>query len=216
MRCLGGGHYRVRFHLQWWILILFKWYLVWGYGCSWFSFTSCLGCQGYWYGHFLCFHLQRWLVPIFILLHYFDFCFTCFKFGFSAIFPRNKSASFLRTSIFMVLRVKARRLVLDFSVHWSSLFPHGRLHWSRKFSSSWCFQEIIQLCLQFVILLWWKCRLYNTGSAQLPVLCTIIVPRSGPMYALFWIFHMLCTWCLVVPNMVCWSQSFPPSFLTLK
>ena len=78
------------------------------------------------------------------------------------------------------------------------------------------FQGRIQLCLKCILLLCCKYRLYNTGSAQLLVLCTSLVPHNFPMCALCWGFNELWTWCLVVPKVFCWRQNFPPSLLALK
>ena len=39
--------------------------------------------------------------------------------------------------------------------------------------------------MHYVLLLCWKYRLYNTVSAQLTVLCTILVPCSDPMCAFY-------------------------------
>ena len=66
------------------------------------------------------------------------------------------------------------------------------------------------------MLLCWKCRLYNTGSAQMPVQCTIFVPRSGPMCVFCWVFNGIWHWCIVVLKVFCWSQSCPPSSHALK
>ena len=46
MNQLGGGPYWAHFHPRWRILLLLKWDIVWGYGCSWFSLMSYLGCRG--------------------------------------------------------------------------------------------------------------------------------------------------------------------------
>ena len=106
--------------------------------------------------------------------------------------------------------------VLDFLVRWSSLLSHGLLQWQRKFLEYWCSPEIIPLYLQYVLLLCWKCRLYNTGSVQLPVLSNSLVPRAGPMCAFSWVFNELWTWYLMAPKVLCWSQSCSPSSRALK
>ena len=118
--------------------------------------------------------------------------------------------------VFLCLRVITGRIVLDFSVLWPSLLAHGRLHWWRKFLTWWCSQEVIQMCLKYVLLLCCKCILYNTVSDQIPVLCNRRVPCDGPMCNFCWVFHELWPCCLVVTKVFCWSQNFPPSLRVLK
>ena len=118
--------------------------------------------------------------------------------------------------VFLWIKVQMGWPVLDFLVRWSSLLSHGLLQWQRKFLEYWCSPEIIPLYLQYVLLLCWKCRLYNTGSVQLPVLSNSLVPRAGPMCAFSWVFNELWTWYLMAPKVLCWSQSCSPSSRALK
>ena len=101
------------------------------------------------------------------------------------------------------------KLLLYFAVLWSIIFMYRWLHRWRKFLTSWCSQEIIPLCLQYIFLLCWKYRLYITGSSQLSNLCFRLVPRSGSMRDFYWNFHALWPWCLVVPE-VFLKSNFPP------
>ena len=66
------------------------------------------------------------------------------------------------------------------------------------------------------MLLFWKCILYNTGSAELPVLRTSHVTCDGPICVLWWGFHEILPWCLVVPKVFCWIQKFHLSLRALK
>ena len=136
--------------------------------------------------------------------------------GFYVIWPCNMSARFLSASIFLCLRVKMGSMVMGFSVRWSGMLTHGWLHRRSKSLASWCFQEIIWLCLKCVLILCYKCRLYNTGSAKFLVLCINLVPHYIPMCSFYWVFNLPRHWCMVVPKLFCWSQNFPPSLGALK
>ena len=63
---LGGGYYRVRFCPWWWIFLFFKWYLMWGCWCSWFSLTFfCLSV--------LLIYLLLVYLPLYVSGSYFSF-----------------------------------------------------------------------------------------------------------------------------------------------
>ena len=62
------------------------------------------------------------------------------------------------------------------------------MHRRKKLLTSWYFKEIILLYLQCVFPLGFKCRLYNSGSAQLQVLCTILGPHVGPIVSFYWFY----------------------------
>ena len=105
MHRLGCGTFRVRFYPWWWIIIVFKWYLVWGWWSLWFSITSCLGCWGWWYGDCLRINPWRWVGNIFPLFPYLGLCFICLKFGFwCVIWPWNIYASFISALSFSVTK----------------------------------------------------------------------------------------------------------------
>ena len=106
MHRLGGETYPIWFHPWWQIVLFFKWYLVWGCGYCWFCLTSYLRCQGCWYGHWLRIQHWRWLVPIFLLLHYFGLSFSCLNFYSSVVFPCKMSVNFLSASSYSVPKVK--------------------------------------------------------------------------------------------------------------
>ena len=107
---VGGGAYRVRLHPWWWVILLFKWNMVWGCGCYWFILTSCLVCQVLWYGSCLRLHLFRWLVTIFLFPTIFVWVSVVLSLVFSMIFPWNMYATFLSASSFMCLRLQKGRV----------------------------------------------------------------------------------------------------------
>ena len=197
MHRLGGGTYQVRFHPRWWILLSFKWDLVWNFGCSWFRLTF-LGYWGWWYGRCLRLHPRMWLGPIFLFSTILVRVSVVSSLFFSVICPWNMSANFLSASTFLCLRVPTGRLVMDFLVRWSSLLPHECLHWRSKFLVLWCSQEIMPLCLQYVLLLCWKyiyltLLLLNFQSC-VPALYPIMVPCVTSV-GFFIKYYIVTCWC---------------------
>ena len=166
---------------------------MWGCGVSWYSLTYCLKCRGCWYGNCLRLHLWRWLGPIFILFHYFGLSFTCLKFGIFCDFSLEDVCHCRKSINFSVIKGANRAAGAGFSMRWSIMLPHGWLNWWKKFLAPWCSQEIILLCLQYVMIMCCKCILYNTSSAQLPVLCTSLVPCDDLMCAFCWFFSWTMT-----------------------
>ena len=111
----------------------------------------------------------------------FAFCYTVLVYVsfvssliFSVIWSWKMSANFYNCFKFFCVW---GRDGAEFSVHWSGLLSHAWLHRQNKFLVLWYPQEIIWLCMKYDLLLCLISKLYNTSSAQMPVLCTILVPH---------------------------------------
>ena len=99
--------------------------------------------------------------------------------------------------------------MLNFLTLWLFLLLKRWLYQWRKFLVYWCFQEIILLYLQSLLILCLKCRLYNSGSAKLQERCNSLATHDSPMCALCWFSRGLVHWCLMVQKVFCCSQMYP-------
>ena len=105
-------------------------------------------------------------------------------------------------------------IYLQFS-HLSGMLLHGWLNWLKKLLVPLCFQEKTLLYLQYVLLLFLKCRIYNSGSALFQVLCTSLAPHIGLMCDLWLVSNGLRPWWLMAPKVFYCSQMHPTKFLAL-
>ena len=135
---------------------------------------------------------------------------------FDDIWPWNMSSSFMSASIFLWPTVQTDRQVLDILTLWLGMLLNEWMHRRKKLLTSWYFKEIILLYLQCVFPLGFKCRLYNRGSAQLQVLCTILGPHVGPIVSFYWFYNGIRPRWMVAPKVFCCSQMYPPTLHELR